>query len=200
MAKAKKITTATILKAMDLGEEEKITVICGAKEDPIDVVVKSRLSLTERMSMIDDIANMVFITNEDGEATYCPAFKRFAIEYCIVNYFTDITLPKDSEKTCEFLEKTGISRMIAGAHSDGYIGEIVDEATELIEYRKQEALKASKIDPILSGIVGIIKTVNDKLGTMELLQIMEYIHKNVPGLNENIEQFIRGQAATSAAV
>ena len=199
MAKAKKITTANILKAMELGENRVFSFTCGSGEGAVDVLVKPRLLLFERQSMVEDIVDMVFISNEEGTATYCPGFKKFAIEYEIINYFTNITLPVDSEKAWEFLEKSGIAARVADVLPDGYIVEIVTEANELIEYRKQELLKRSKLDAVLDNISDVVKAVGAKTEEIELPQILEYVQKNVPELKGEVERLIKSQAAEEAA-
>ena len=109
MAKKAKITAANIMKAMGLEDEKKTVLACGMNEDTVEISVKPRLSLPERANMIQDILSMLFITSPDGAVIYHPEFKRFAFEYEIVNYFTDISLPVNSDKAWEFLERTGIA-------------------------------------------------------------------------------------------
>ena len=199
MAKAKKITTVNILKAMELGENRVLSFTCGSGEGAVDVLVKSRLPLLERQSMVEDIADMVFISNEEGDVTYCSGFKKFAIEYEIINYFTNITLPVDSEKAWEFLEKTGIAARVAEVLPEDYIVEVVSEANELIEYRKQELLKRSKLDAVLDNIADVVKSVSAKTEGIELPQILEYVQKNAPELKGEVEQLIKSQAAEEVA-
>lgn len=199
MAKAKKITTVNILKAMELGENRALSFTCGSGEGAVEVLVKPRLPLLERQSMVGDIADMVFISNEEGDVTYCPGFKKFAVEYEIINYFTNITLPVDSEKAWEFLEKTGIAARVADVLPDGYVVEIVTDANELIEYRKQELLKRSKFDAVLDNIADVVKAVGAKTEGIELPQILEYVQKNAPELKGEVEQLIKSQTAEEVA-
>lgn len=156
MAKKAKITAANIIKAMGLEDEKKIILACGMKEDTIEISVKPRLSLPERANMIQDILSMVFIASPDGAVVYHPEFKKFAFEYEIVNYFTDISLPVNSDKAWEFLERTGIASRIASTVRDGYVGEIIAEANEMIEYRKEELLKKSKLDQVLDSFLELL--------------------------------------------
>ena len=198
MAKKAKITAASIAKAMELVDTNTITIACGMRENTIEIPVKAHLSVSERAMMVSDITNMVFITDDNG-TRYCPAFKKFAIEYNIVTYFTDVTLPSDSNKACKFLEQSGLAHRIAQSLPDGYIVEIIADANEAIEYRKQELLKKSKLDDLLDRVLGVIQTLSDKTDGIDLPQIMEYVEKNMPEFKGQLEQLISVQTAVAVA-
>lgn len=199
MAKKAKITAANIIKAMKLEEEKRIILACGANEDTVEISVKPRLSLPERANMIQDILSMVFITSPDGVLVYHPEFKKFAFEYEIVNYFTDISLPVNSDKAWEFLERTGIASRIANTVRDGYVGEIIAEANEMIEYRKQELLKRSKLDQVLDGLVDVLGAAQNKTENLDLGQIIAYAQENAPELKEKLDALLRSDIAEASA-
>lgn len=194
MAKKAKITAASIAKAMGLIDAKTATITCGMKGDTVEIPVKTHLSVSERAMMVSDITNMVFIADENG-TRYCPAFKKFAIEYNIVAYFTDVTLPSDSNKACKFLEQSGLADRIVRVLPDGYVVEIVTEANEAIEYHKQELLKRSKLDELIDGILGVVQALSDKTQGIELPQIMEYVEKNMPEFKGQLEQLISKHTA-----
>ena len=199
MAKKAKITAANIIKAMGLGDDKKILLTCGTMDDTIEILVKPRLSLLERANMIQDILSMVFMTSPDGVVTYHPEFKRFAFEYEIVNYFTDISLPVNSDKAWEFLDRTHIAARIAGTVHDGYIAEIIAEANEMIEYRKQELLKRSKLDQVLDGLVDVLGAAQNKTENLDLGQIIAYAQANAPELKEKLDALLRSEIAEAPA-
>ena len=199
MAKKAKITAANIIKAMGLEDEKKIILACGMNEDTVEISVKPRLSLPERANMIQDILSMVFITSPDGVVVYHPEFKKFAFEYEIVNYFTDISLPVNSDKAWEFLERTGIASRIANTVRDGYIIEIITEANEMIEYRKQELLKRSKLDQVLDGLVDVLGAAQNKTENLDLGQIIAYAQENAPELKEKLDALLRSEIAEAPA-
>lgn len=199
MAKKAKITAANIIKAMGLEDEKKIILACGMNEDTVEISVKPRLSLPERANMIQDILSMVFITSPDSAVVYHPEFKKFAFEYEIVNYFTDISLPVNSDKAWEFLERTGIASRIANTVRDGYVGEIIAEANEMIEYRKQELLKRSKLDQVLDGLVDVLGAAQSKTENLDLGQIIAYAQENAPELKEKLDALLRSEIAEAPA-
>ena len=199
MAKKAKITAANIIKVMGLEDEKTIILACGMSEDTVEISVKPRLSLPERANMIQDILSMVFITSPDGAVVYHPEFKKFAFEYEIVNYFTDISLPVNSDKAWEFLERTGIASRIANTVRDGYVDEIIAEAIEMIEYRKQELLKRSKLDQVLDGLVNVLSAAQSKTENLDLGQIIAYAQENVPELKEKLDALLRSEIAEAPA-
>ena len=199
MAKKAKITAANIMKAMGLEGEKKTVLACGMNEDTVEISVKPRLSLPERANMIQDILSMVFIASPDGAVVYHPEFKRFAFEYEIVNYFTDISLPVNSDKAWEFLDRTGIANRIANTVRDGYIIEIITEANEMIEYRKQELLKRSKLDQVLDGLIDVLGAAQSKTENLDLGQIITYAQENTPELKEKLDALLRSEIAEAPA-
>lgn len=190
MAKKTKITAANIAKAMVLEPEEKIVICCGANDDAIEVAVKPRLSLSEKASMIRDILSMVFITSDDGSEIYLPEFKQFAFDYEIVNYFTDISLPVNSDKAYDFLARTNLASMIRDVVPNSHIAEIVADANEKIEYHKNELLTKSKTDHVANGFLDVLDAVRSIVKDLDLEQIMNYVKEGIPELKETIDAFI----------
>ena len=199
MAKKNKITAANIVKAMALEDTKSVTLVCGKGENAIEISVKARLSLPERASMIQDILEMVFITSPEGIVVYHPEFKKFAFEYEIVNYFTDISLPVNGDKAWDFLEKTQIASHIVGVVRDNYISEIISEANEMIEYRKEELLKKSKLDHVLDSFLELLGTAQGKTENLDISQIIAYAQENAPELKDKLDNLLRSEVAEASA-
>ena len=183
MAKKSIITSSSIEKAIDGAVEKTMIMTVGDGENAVEVPVKTRLSLSERADMVEDIVSMVFRSDK-----FAPYFKRFAMDYNLITYFTDIKLPNNAERIYQFICDTGISQRIAEIVGLDYIGDIMREANELIEYRKATMVRRSKIDDVLSAITDVIKSLKEKTDGMDINQLVEMIQKNVPGFNEKIEQ------------
>lgn len=194
MAKKTKITAEAITKAMNLHEEKTIALTIGCGDMEIELRVKARLSLAERAKMISDIVDMVFVDDENG-TRYCPAFKTFAIEYNIVNYFTNVALPADPNKANKFLEMTELAHQVIQLFPDDYIGHIISDSIEAIEHRKQEILKESKLDNLIGGALNLIHALNQKVKDADISQIMEFVEKNMPEFKGQVEQLISSYSA-----
>ena len=149
--------------------------------------------------MIQDILEMVFITSPEGIVVYHPEFKKFAFEYEIVNYFTDISLPVNGDKAWDFLERTQIASHIAGVVRDNYISEIISEANEMIEYRKEELLKKSKLDHVLDSFLELLGTAQGKTENLDISQIIAYAQENAPELKDKLDNLLRSEVAEASA-
>lgn len=197
MAKKQKITAVAVAKAMDLQDDEKIllAIYNEHSEDPAMVIpINPRISLMERTKMVSDIVDMVFISDENG-TRYCPAFQTFAIEYNIVNYFTDVSLPADPNKASKFLEMTNLANRITQLLPDDYVEDITSAIVDAIEYRKQEILKETKLDSLIGNVLNLIQTLNQKVKEADISQIMEFIEKNMPEFKGQVEQLITRYSA-----
>ncbi len=194
MAKKTKITATAIAKAMELVDVNPVVIMCGMGDDAVEVSIKTHLSLSERAMMVNDVINMIFI-GSDSEIRYCPMFKKFAIEFNIVSYFTDIALPTGSDKAFKFLERSGFVDRIIQALPEGYVSGIINDINEAIEYRKQELLKKSKFDELFDSVLSIVKALNDKTEKIDFPQIMEYVEENMPEFKGQLEQLISAQLA-----
>ena len=197
MSKKNKLTAASIAKAMRLAEEEALTITLGADEDTVEISVKPSLSITDRIAIVDDIVDMVFIDRGNG-VQYLPTLKRFAIEYNIVSYFTDIKLPSDSNKAHKFLERSDIVSKIEKLLPYDYLGDIIADACEAIEYRAQELLKRSKFDDCIDRIIDVIKALNLKINDIDISEIVDFVNKNAPEFKGQLEQLITSQSVASA--
>ena len=190
MAKTKKITVASIMRAAKRDEKNVITV--GDDENVIEVPVKNRLTIKERSGMVQDIASMMFAEDEDGNEYYAPYLERFATEYSVMNYFTDIEMPSDMDKIWEFLDSTGVAKKIIG-EMHHYITPIISEARELVEHKKQAIIKRSKLDTMFDGIMDVFRLIREKTEGIDEKQIAEYVHENFPEFKDRINKFLKEQ-------
>lgn len=196
--KAKKPTMANIAKAMNAPDATTVIVPVGTDADCIEIAVKTRLTLTEKAHMMQDILNYVFIRNENDEVTYCAAFKRFACDYAIVQYFSNVQMGTDIKKIHDMLEQTGITSLIASVVGKEYIDELINAANETIEHKKMMLANRSKFDEVLERVLDIVKIFKDKTENLDLSQVMELIQEYVPEFKDDLAQFVAGQMNTPA--
>ena len=194
-----RITADSICKAIGVESEKEHILPFGEGENIVEVSVKPRLSLTERSSMIQDIVSMVFLEDQNGCTIYRPEFKRFAFDYEIVNYFTDIAMPVDGNKAWEFLERTDIASLVRENVCNDCISLIIYEANEAIEYRKNEILKQSKLDKVINGFIDLFASIQNKAEGFDLNQIINYVQKNAPELKEKLDVLLKNDIAEASA-
>lgn len=195
MAKAKKITIASMMKAMEINKNNKDTLVIGEGENRVEVIVKKKLTLFERADMVNSIVSMVWSQDENGTEMYAPYLRKFAYDFNILNYFTNIQLPDDMDKVWEFVDSADIAGMIIDFVGGGYIENIIREANEAIEYRKAEILKRSKLDNIFDSLSGIMKTVGDKTQNLDMNGMLELVEKYAPELKGELNKILQAQMA-----
>lgn len=195
MAKAKKITIASMMKAMEINKNNKDTLVIGEGENQVEVIVKKKLTLFERADMVNSIVSMVWSQDENGTEMYAPYLRKFAYDFNILNYFTNIQLPDDMDKVWEFVDNADIAGMVVDFVGGVYIENIIREANEAIEYRKAEILKRSKLDNIFDSLSGIMKAVGDKTQNLDTNGMLELVEKYAPELKGELNKILQAQMA-----
>lgn len=189
----KKITIASVMKAMDISKNNKETMIIGDGEIQIEIEVKKRLTLFERADMVNSIVSMVWAQDENGVERFAPYLRKFAYNFNILNYFTNIVLPDDMDKVWEFVDNTDIAGMIIDFVGNGYIKNILREADEAIEYHKEEILKKSKLDAILDSFGGLMNSFGEKTENLDMNSLLELAEKYSPELKGELEKIFNTQ-------
>lgn len=198
MAKAKKVTTTDVIKSLGLEPERVKIVKIGKGENAIEIAVKSFLTIQERVNIVREISDMVFTENFDGVEEYTPALKKFARDYAVVKYFTNISLPSKAESVREFLEVTKIADTISDTWVGGdYMREIFLAVDAEIENRREILAKRSKFDSLIEAVLGIVKAFDGKIGNMDISQMAEMLGVDMPELKGEFEQLVKSNADES---
>jgi hypothetical protein len=197
MAKTKKITATSIFDAIGVKERNSDKLIIGEGENQIEIAVRKKLSLTRRADMVNSIVNMVWYQDEDGNDVLAPYLRKFAYEFNILNYFTNIALPDDMEKVWDLIDNTDIAGAVMDFVGHGYIENIIREANEAIEYRKSENLKRSKIDTILTSLGGIVKSVGQETENLDAGGIIGLVERFAPELKDKFKNIVQEQMANA---
>ena len=119
--------------------------------------------------------------------------KTFALDAHVVIYFTDIKLPSDAEKAQRFIEQSEIVYRIADVLPAGYLGDIAREVDELLEFKKAQAAKKSKLDGLIESAVDLIAALRKKLDGMSVNDLVSLVAKNVPELKGELESILAAE-------
>ena len=195
MAKAKKITAASITKAMEVNRNNNETLTIGEGESKIDIIVKKKLTLFERADMVNSIVSMVWTQDDNGNETFAPYLRKYAYDFNILNYFTNIQLPDDTDKVWDLVDNTDIAYIVIECVGGGYIENIIREANEVIEYRKAEMLKRSKLDNVLDSIMNVVNSIGDKTKNLDMNGVLELAEKHAPELKGELSKLLQAQMA-----
>lgn len=90
--------------------ERSYTPTSTVQIDDVEITVKKTLSLSEMLSFVDGVVNSCFL-EESGE--YMPEIKHFAIQHGIIEYYTNIELPEDTQEKYDFLMRSDIIKIIS---------------------------------------------------------------------------------------
>lgn len=192
--KHKGVEASAVLKAIGVDNDVQILTI-GEGENRVEVIVKKRLSLGERADMVDSIASMVCSQNESGDF-FAPYLRKFAYDFNVLNYFTNIKLPDDMNKVWELVDGTDIAaRVIDALGRNTCVQSIIHEANELIEHRKNALLKKTKVDTLLDTVIDIAHGVKSSTDGLDTAGIVELAQQYAPELKDKLKELLHQQVA-----
>ena len=188
MAKTKKIAPSRIVKAMNGfgAKEEKHTI--GFGEDAVEITVKNFIPMQDRQALIRDVVSMVFPTDKNGETHYIPAFEEFAIEYNILGYLTNISLPTDLDEAAALVELVKPLGICDYEKNEG----IRNSIRKAIEFKKTQLLRRTKLDNLLDTISELMQTIKQKVDESSLMELVEQMAKDSPDLKDSLGAIISG--------
>lgn len=199
MAKTKKITMAAIVKATDKLNERNIIATYGEGENAVEIAVKTRLTMSERITFVNDIVDTLFVLDNNERTIYIPSLRDFAFGYALVRYFTNVPLSGGAGKIFAFLEETQFVTWLTNIIGEEYVAKMAAYTDEAIEYRKQREMKTSKLDELLESILSVVKAVGDETKDIDVAQIMNYVQQNAPEFADTVKKMIDEQATSVVA-
>lgn len=199
MAKERKASVAEYVDAMRrVRKEAKHVKVYNLEGSEVSFIIKEHLSLEERASMVRDIAGMIFITDANGVERYCPYLKTFSLFYNMVAYFTNIALPKTSERAWEFCSQTPIIQDIFDVVDSKYIRLIEQDANALVEFKKEQILHQSKLDSFLQDFGNLVKEIQEKVGGLTEENAWAFVKKYMPGFDAELQKVLQEKPVESA--
>lgn len=160
----------------------------GEGENQFAFSVYPVLRLMDRAAMVSEIANGVFMGDDNTIDTYHPELLEFMQKYTTLKFFTDLKLPKNVEELWIFLNYTQIYNDVAAIIGEG-LGEIFDAAGELINTRRQYLANKTDVNSLFKKIGNILKGFETKISKEDIDKILEGL-KGLPG-NESLQGAIK---------
>lgn len=99
--KIKKIS----INAFEEAVEKEYVPTSNVEWRGLTIVVMRRLSLNAMMTFVDSVVKSCF---EQDSGTYIPEVKDFAMRSCIIEHYTNISLPSNIERRYELLYRSDI--------------------------------------------------------------------------------------------
>lgn len=177
MAKKNKVTINnidTIIETCNITEHE---ITYG----DITIKVKPSIKLNEYSQMIKDITLMIFDVTT-GEYSY--DYNTFAVQYQIINYFTNITTTNIA-KVFDLVNNTDIMDKIS-AHIKPTRDVINNDVNNAIDFIKQTAFHSSPWDEVAEMIKGTVDNLQQT--TSKLSEVKGEDITKLIGLFGNITQ------------
>lgn len=193
-----RVSIDEIKKAIGGYGNDFVRATFGTTENEVDILVKKKLTLSERKAFTEAVVNMCFVDDDDGNVVYCPYLKKFSFEYHVALFFTNLELGIDVDEVESFLTNTDVMRRIVTALDEEYINELLNETSELLEYRKNEILKRSKFDDVLNSIFKLINVLNAKFDEEGGESVMKYLEENIPNFKDEITKAFQEQLEAKA--
>lgn len=194
MAKTKKLTAKNILASIGYqkAENKNNVILLGAGDNVAEIPVKTRLTVTEEIRLVNNVEEMVLNEDDHENVTYIPSVLDFAFEYELIGAFTDIQLPATLDEAVEFINETGLVEKIKEVAGEKYVEKLYRATCDYIDFKKQIVLKHSKLDDVINAIIDFLTTLSGELSTLDVPALMDMMQEKFPELKGLIEQ--AGQA------
>lgn len=130
----------------------------------LEIVVKRRLSLKDMMRFVDYIVESCF----DDDATYLPELKDFAIGCSIVDQYTNIDMPENSEEKYEVIYGSDLVNSILDCVDMRQFHKMLEAIDEKIDAAVQANVSAvtQQIYKLYSDIENLGKQFADVFGNV----------------------------------
>lgn len=134
----------------------------GEGENAFSINVKKVISFTTKVAMVRELADLVFMENENGEREYVPEVLSLAEKYMILKYFTDIEMSEDINDIWYLVNYTKLYDSVEKAIGMDNVCDLLVEAEAIIEiYKSKMNNPLGNIDSLFDEAVNTLID-NDK--------------------------------------
>jgi len=116
---------------------------------------------------------------------YAPYLTSYMIDYSLISYLTDIKLPKDLNECYDFIYMTEITEIIKQTNPDLY-DFVTENVKSLVEYRKEQMLKKSKIDELIDSLTNLVTVFTNEFDGVDIKEVIEKMEKI--GINKDMNE------------
>lgn len=128
----------------------------------IEIDIKHTLSLEEMLTFVDSVVRSCF-PGEDGG--YIPEIKRFVIKCNIINMYTNVSLPANTDKKYELIcNMDDLIGLVLENVNRRQFDEIVESIDEKIDYIIQT--NASAVGASVNDMMRAVEDLKEKFGDM----------------------------------
>lgn len=185
--KQSKVSVNKIDKIIDFNYVDPKPIDIKVDDEIITIEVLPYLTLKERGQFVIDVADSVFING-----TYAPYMLNFAYNFFLLQYCTNMTMPKDAEKVNRLIQTTTVADQVEEIVGDKYL---YSDCLDMIEYRKNAYLKNNKADEFIGSLTALVDNLN------KIAESDEFKGQNLNEIVGAIKQFAgKNEKDTVAAI
>lgn len=178
--------------AYNKGNNDKSIVSYSISEtETVEVEVKKLLSWEDFSSFVNNVVEGCF----DGDEYYSN-LKDFNIMVNTAMYYTNLTLPSNTNKLYEFLYNIDIVSYINRSQYE----EIIKAINDGIEFKKQQILHKSSLNGLIEDIREIVSGMKDSFNPNEIKSVVTKIAKmkeiNTQAIIDVVKEKIRSEEET----
>jgi hypothetical protein len=142
-------------------------------DEEIKIEVKYLLSLNEVSSFVNNVIEGCFNDNE-----YYPSMKNFNIIVNAIKFYTNLTLPTNTNNIYDYSYKTNILENIENGCNPIQYKEIMKAINEGIEFRKQEIIQSCTSNEIFTNINSVVNEFKNLFNSKDMKLILSKLLEN----------------------
>lgn len=139
---------------------------------------KSRLSLNESISMVEEVVSSVFKVNDDGSIVYMPHLYDYALRLAVAKYYGGYEMTGDNDVDYEVamdIDTSAINTMDANQYKG-----IINAINEMIEFKKSQMHKnnimiVSQFDEVATALTALISKISDKFSSLDITSLIQQL-------------------------
>lgn len=105
----------------------------------VDIVIQKTIGMVQAFEFVNQSVNSCFA---DADGAYMPEMKDFVIRACLVEKYTNIRLPENSEKLYELLYKTDLCGVVCANIDKDQFDALVEAINDKLDYLSSADVKA----------------------------------------------------------
>lgn len=155
--KIKKISVGSFEKAVEADCETVVNVEWRG----LSVVVKHCLTLKDMLTFATSVAESCF---EKETGAYMPEIKDFAVRCCIIEHYTNVSLPENIEKRYDLIYHSDLLDVVMPNIEQDQFNALIEAVDAKIAHSAQAGIEA--VSKQINELYASLENMNDRLGAI----------------------------------
>ena len=149
----------------------------GEGENEFKFNVYPVLPFRDRIQVVKDIVDGVFMDKQDTVYTYAPEFETLVKRYAVVSHYTDLSLPDSLDDIWLVLHCTTIYEDVVKAVGEAEIEDVLGAADKTIDTYRRYVETKTDINSFMNKIGETFKDFDAKVSKEDVSAMIEEIKK-----------------------